>query len=81
MSPRLTYWTLTLLLFLSLSLAFEQPAHAYTDPGSTLLLFQSLAAIASGVLFHFRRRVKRLFTRVETSKPVATPSGMSRADS
>ena len=81
MSPRLMYWTLTLLLFLSLGLTFEQPAHAYTDPGSTLLLFQSLGAVVSGVLFHFRRQVKRLFTRGETAKPVPTPARMSRVDS
>ena len=81
MFPRLMYWTVTLLLFLSLGLAFEQPAHAYTDPGSTLLLFQSLGAVASGVLFYFRRQLKRLFTRGEVSKTVAAPVVMSRMDS
>jgi hypothetical protein len=81
MSPRLMYWTLTLLLFVSLAVAFEQPAHAYTDPGSALLLFQSLGAVASGALFYFRRQIKRLFTRGDNSKPVSRPTVMSRADS
>jgi len=81
MSPKLMYWSLTLLLLLSLGLTFELPARAYTDPGSALLLFQSLGAVASAVLFYFRRQVKRLFTRNETSKPVRTPAVMSRADS
>ena len=81
MFPRLLYCTLTFLLCLSLALAFEQPAHAYTDPGSTLLLFQSLGAVASGMLFYFRRQVKRLFTRGEGPKTVGAPAVMSRMDS
>ncbi len=81
MLPKLMYWSLTLLLLLSLGITFELPARAYTDPGSALLLFQSLGAVASGVLFYFRRHVKRLFTRNGQSKPVAAPPVMSRVDS
>lgn len=81
MPPKLMYWSLTLLLFLSLGLTFELPARAYTDPGSALLLFQSLGAVASGVLFYFRRSIKRLFSRNESSKPVSAPAVMSRVDS
>lgn len=82
MALKCKYWTLTLLLFLSLGLFFERPAHAYTDPGSALLLFQSIGAVASGALFYFRRRLKRLFTR-SRPKPeaVSSPAVMSRADS
>lgn len=79
---KLMYWSLTFLLFLSLGLAFERPAHAYTDPGSALLVFQSLGAVASGVLFYFRRNLRRLFSRsTPATKSVTTAPVMSRADS
>ena len=81
MSPKLMYWSLTFLLLLSLGMTFELPARAYTDPGSALLLFQSVGAVISGVLFYFRRSVKRLFTRNSPSKPAASPAVMSRVDS
>ena len=81
MSSKLMYWTLTLLLLLSLGLTFELPARAYTDPGSALLLLQSFGAVVSGVLFYFRRNVKRLFTRSESPKAAAAPAVMSRVDS
>ena len=79
--PKLMYWSITIALCFSLVLTFELPARAYTDPGSALLLFQSLGALASGVLFYFRRSLKRLITRKETSKPVSRPAIMSRVDS
>lgn len=82
MRLKLTYWSLTCLLFLSLAVAFERPAHAYTDPGSALLIFQSLGAVASGMLFYFRRNIKRLFSRSSAEgKTVATAPVMSRVDS
>ncbi len=82
MRLKLTYWSLTLMLFVSLGLAFERPAHAYTDPGSALLLFQSLGAVASGVLFYFRRNIKRLFSRSSPATKTVTPApAMSRVDS
>ena len=80
MALRFKYWSLTFLLFVALGLFFERPAHAYADPGSTLLLFQSLGAVASGVLFYFRRRVKALFSRNQPEQPVST-TVVSRADS
>lgn len=72
------YWSATILFCLCLGMAFEQRAYAYTDPGSALLLFQSLGAVASGALFYFRRSLKRLMTRGE-AKPVA--AAPQRADS
>lgn len=76
------YWTLTFLLFFSLGLFFERPAHAYADPGSCLLLFQSIGAIASGALFYFRRRIKKLFTRAQPkADSPSTPVSLSQADS
>ena len=38
-----------------------QPAHAYVDPGSGLLLCQMTGSIFTGVLFLLRRRVRHLF--------------------
>ncbi len=46
-----------------LSMTLEQRAYAYADPGSGLLLFQSLSAMLTGGLFYFRRRLKSLIFR------------------
>ena len=82
MSLKLMYWSVTILFCFFLGLAFEQPAHAYTDPGSALLLFQSLGAVVSGVLFYFRRGLKRLITRGQgTPEDLASPAAITRADS
>ena len=34
-----------------LCLSFERPAYGYTDPGSAILIFQSLSAVVTGSLF------------------------------
>jgi hypothetical protein len=72
----------TLLLFIALSCTFERQAHAYVDPGSSLLLFQSLSAIVSGALFYFRRRIKNLFTKSvpKPAEPVSAPLSAPAAD-
>ncbi len=80
MAIRWTYWSVTLLFVFSLGLCLERRAYAYTDPGSCLLLFQSLGAVASGALFYFRRTLKRLFVRSESKKPLAAQVIVSRAD-
>lgn len=67
MSIKVKYFAITAALFIALSFAFEQPAHAYIDPGSSLLVFQSLSAIVTGAIFYFRRRIKALFTRSSSS--------------
>ena len=78
MTKRAKLAILSLLLFVTLSFSLERQAHAYVDPGSSLLLFQSFSAIVSGVVFYFRRRIKSLFTRngkTETSSaPIASAS-------
>ncbi|MGI4827511.1 MAG: hypothetical protein ACRYFU_04860 [Janthinobacterium lividum] len=81
MALKLRYWTFTFLLFVALGVFFERPAHAYTDPGSCLLLFQTVGAVASGVLFYFRRRVKQLFGRQTSKKTISSPAVLSRTDS
>ena len=85
MAFKLMYWSVTLLFVLSLGLCLERRAFAYTDPGSCLLLFQSMGAVASGALFYFRRSLKRIFVRPElqseAKKPLNAQAIVSRADS
>jgi hypothetical protein len=63
MSRKLRYIALNLALFFALGVLFERPAHAYADPGSALLVFQSLSACVTAGLFYFRRRLKSMLTR------------------
>ena len=81
MALKLKYWSVTLLFVFALGLSLEHRAYAYTDPGSCLLLFQSMGAVASGALFYFRRRLKSLFTRTQPKQALNTPVVMSRVDS
>jgi hypothetical protein len=75
MARRLQLALLTSVLLVALACTFERQAHAYVDPGSSLLLFQSLSALVSGALFYFRRRIKSLFTRTspKSADPINTP--------
>jgi uncharacterized membrane protein len=63
MALKLKYFALTAALFIALTFCFERRAYAYVDPGSSLLIFQSLSAVVTGTVFYFRRRLKALFTR------------------
>ena len=71
MSFKLKYFLLTAAMFAALACTFERSAYAYVDPGSSLLIFQTLSAMVTGVLFYLRRRIKSLFTRQSSvaSKP------------
>jgi hypothetical protein len=60
---KLMYFAITALFFLALGFSLERPAYAYVDPGSSLLMFQSVSAVVTGALFYFRRRLKGLFGR------------------
>jgi hypothetical protein len=75
MAHRLQLALLASMLLVALSCSCERQAHAYIDPGSSLLLFQSLSAMVSGALFYFRRRLKSLFTRTtpKSDDPINTP--------
>ncbi len=68
---RFLYWLHTPLTFSLVTLqilavlgAFEQPAHAYVDPGSGLLAFQILSTTFAGFIFILRRRVHKLFKSI-----------------
>lgn len=54
---------LGLLIFL---LASERPAHAYTDPGSGMLIWQGLVAAFLGASFYFRKFVYKFFGKKPT---------------
>jgi hypothetical protein len=54
---------INVVLMVALAVLFERPAHAYTDPGTSLLLFQSASAFFTGALFYFRKRLRGLLTR------------------
>jgi hypothetical protein len=43
------------LLVALLSFGTEREAHAYTDPGSGMLIWQMLLAAFAGAMFYFRR--------------------------
>jgi len=47
-----------------LGIAMEQPAAAYTDPGTGALIWQMVAAGFVGVMFYFRR-ITSFFTRTK----------------
>jgi hypothetical protein len=66
MMLRIKYIAVTAALFIAVSFCLEQRAYAYVDPGSSLLLFQSISAMFTGALFYFRKRIKALFTRSST---------------
>ena len=75
MTLKLKYLAVTIALFVFLGLSMERRAYGYTDPGSTLLIFQSLSAVFSGGLFYFRKRLKSLIVRSkEPEKPLQPKS-------
>ncbi len=63
MSIKVRLFAVTLLCVVALNFAIERPAYGYVDPGSGLFLIQNISAMATGVLFFFRRRIKALFVR------------------
>ena len=67
MIHKLKYFAVTLALFCALAVFLERPAYAYVDPGSSLLVFQSISAMITGTLFYFRRRLKALITRTRVT--------------
>ena len=64
MNLRLRYIAVTCALIFFLALTFEGRAYAYTDPGSAILIFQSVSAVITGSLFYFRKRLKTLIDSV-----------------
>jgi hypothetical protein len=69
---KLQYGALTILLFLALGICLERPAYAYVDPGSGLMIFQSMGAVVTGTVFYFRRRLKALIGRSSVDTTTAS---------
>jgi hypothetical protein len=67
MRLKIAYLCVTVAMLFCLSLSMERRAYAYIDPGSGLLLLQTVGAIMAGALFTLRRRIKALFTRSRPS--------------
>ena len=63
MALRAKYLIVTIALLFSIACFFERPAYGYVDPGSSLLMFQSISVFLTGALFYFRRRLKGLFIK------------------
>lgn len=53
------------MLLIFLAAVLERRAYAYTDPGSSLLLFQSVSSVGLAVVYFFRRRVASAMRRLQ----------------
>jgi hypothetical protein len=80
MTLKLKYLAVTSAMFVFLGLSMERRAYAYTDPGSTLLIFQSLSAVFSGGLFYFRKRLKSLIVKSKEPEKELQPKSERNAD-
>ena len=74
MTAKAKYSLVTLVVLAGVMTMTPGVAHAYIDPGSGLLVYQSLTAFATGVMFYFRRRLKNFFfkDRGGAGKPEGT---------
>ena len=80
MTLKLKYLAVTSAMFVFLGLSMERRAYAYTDPGSTLLIFQSLSAVFSGGLFYFRKRLKSLIVKSKEPEKELQPKSERNAE-
>ena len=65
--------TLTACLLFSVMCVLERPAHAYVDPGSGLLAYQTLTTLVAGTIFYFRQKLHALFRGSRTNDVAAEP--------
>src|SRR3954468_2774128 len=56
----------TMFAVLLFMVAAERPAHAYTDPGSGMLIWQGVVAAFLGASFYFRKFFYKLFGKKPT---------------
>ena len=63
MTARIQYFAATLVVLVALLICSANVAYAYVDPGTGLLVYQSMTAFATGVMFYFRRRLKLFLFR------------------
>jgi len=60
--------------------ALEQPAYAYVDPGSGLLLFQVISTSLAGTAFLLWNRLRKWFFRKELPAPEGDDKGPKAGD-
>ena len=66
---RITRRIIGVLVFaLTVLIAFEKPAYAYTDPGSALLIWQIAASALIGAAYYFRKFITRLIGKGDKAK-------------
>jgi hypothetical protein len=68
------FWLLTAVWMFWFLSALAEPAQAYVDPGSGLLLYQAGGSIVTGLLFLLRQQIRRLFRRMR--RPVEKQDGV-----
>lgn len=68
---RLLLITPIFLMAVGALMLFEQPAYAYTDPGTGLLAIQAAGSALIAAGWYLRRKIYALFHRRTTAKPEA----------
>ncbi len=63
MNSKLLYFGMTLTVLAACLTFSTGAAYAYVDPGTGLLVYQSMTAFATGLMFYFRRRLKLFLFR------------------
>ncbi len=63
MTARLRYFAVTVVVLVAFLTCSTGVAYAYVDPGTGLLVYQSITAFITGLVFYFRRRLKLLLFR------------------
>ncbi len=58
---KVLYATCTVICFFILFNSTAEPAHAYIDPGSGLLVLQILGTTFAGMMFVLRKKIRNLF--------------------
>jgi hypothetical protein len=68
------------LMLAGASLLFEQQAHAYTDPGTGLLVVQAVGSSLVAAGWYLRRKIYTLFHRGTTSKDTPDAGAAAKED-
>jgi hypothetical protein len=58
-----------LMIAVGFFLMTEKQAHAYTDPGSSLLILQTVGSVITATGLYFRRRIAAFFKRGKSAGP------------
>lgn len=78
---RVLSFCLSVFTCICLLLAAEHRASAYVDPGSGLLVLQSMASVTAAAAYFLRKRIVGLFTRKKPSSGISLPVAVRKEDS